>query len=91
MKIYILSLAAGLVVGVFYALVQVRSPAPPVVALLGLLGILVGEQIPPLVKGALARKPAAVSWLRHQVGPHMFGSLPAGVKLPPGQDPADQA
>jgi XapX domain-containing protein len=82
MKIYLLSLAAGLAVGVFYALVQVRSPAPPVVALIGLFGILVGEQIPPLVKSLAARQPAAVSWLRHQVGPHMFGSLPGAVKLP---------
>lgn len=80
MKIYLLSLAAGLAVGVFYALVQVRSPAPPVVALIGLFGILVGEQIPPLVKNLTARKPAAVSWLQHQVRPHMFGALPCGVK-----------
>ncbi|MFT4252929.1 MAG: XapX domain-containing protein [Caulobacter sp.] len=86
MKIYILSLVAGLAVGVFYALVQVRSPAPPVVALIGLFGILVGEQIPPLVKTVFARKPAAVSWLRHQVGPHMFGPLPCGVKPSEGQD-----
>ncbi|PVM90205.1 XapX domain-containing protein [Caulobacter endophyticus] len=80
MKIYILSLAAGLAVGVFYGLLQVRSPAPPVVALVGLFGILVGEQIPPLVKGFMARKPAAVSWLNHQVKPHMFGPLPCGEK-----------
>jgi XapX domain-containing protein len=80
MKIYILSLFAGLAVGVFYALVQVRSPAPPVVALIGLFGILVGEQIPPLVKGWMARKPAAVSWLNHQVKPHMFGPLPCALK-----------
>ncbi|WP_243410521.1 XapX domain-containing protein [Caulobacter radicis] len=80
MKIYILSLAAGLAVGVFYGLLQVRSPAPPVVALVGLFGILVGEQIPPLVKGWMVRKPAAVSWLKHQVGPHMFGPLPCGQK-----------
>ena len=70
MKIYILSLAAGLAGGVFYGLLQVRSPAPPVVALVGLFGILLGEQVPPLVKGWMARKPAAVSWLKHQVGPH---------------------
>ena len=50
MKPYLLSLALGLLVGVIYALFQVRSPAPPVIALVGLLGILLGEQIPPLVK-----------------------------------------
>lgn len=79
MKIYILSLVAGLAVGVFYALVQVRSPAPPVVALIGLFGILVGEQIPPLVKAWAHRRPAAVAWL-DQVKPHVFGHLPAGSK-----------
>lgn len=39
MKLYVLSLAAGLLVGVVYSLLQVRSPAPPLVALVGLLGI----------------------------------------------------
>ena len=38
-----LAVGAGLVVGCLYALVGVRSPAPPVVALLGLLGMLGGE------------------------------------------------
>ena len=42
MKLYVLSLAAGLLVGIVYSLIQVRSPAPPLVALVGLLGILVG-------------------------------------------------
>lgn len=40
---YILSLAAGLVVGAIYGLMSVRSPAPPIIALLGLLGMLAGE------------------------------------------------
>ncbi len=77
MKIYLLSLAVGLLVGVIYGLLNVRSPAPPVVALIGLLGILVGEQIVPLAKNLWSREPAAVSWL-HQVKPHMFGHLPKG-------------
>lgn len=40
MKLYLLSLGAGLLVGVLYSLMNVRSPAPPVIALIGLLGIL---------------------------------------------------
>lgn len=40
---YLLSLAAGLGVGAIYGLVSVRSPAPPIIALLGLLGMLAGE------------------------------------------------
>jgi len=50
MRVYLLSLGAGLVVGIVYSLLNVRSPAPPVVALVGLLGILVGEQIIPVAK-----------------------------------------
>ncbi len=50
MKIYLVSLGAGLLVGVIYSLLQVRSPAPPLVALVGLLGILAGEQVLPLGK-----------------------------------------
>jgi len=45
MKVYLVSFGAGLLVGVVYSLFNVRSPAPPVVALIGLLGILLGEQI----------------------------------------------
>jgi len=66
-------------VGVIYNLLNVRSPAPPVIALLGLLGILVGEQIPPLIKSAWLKEPLALSWL-HQVRPHVFGSLAKGQR-----------
>jgi XapX domain-containing protein len=44
MKIYLLSAGVGILVGVIYSLLNVRSPAPPLVALVGLLGIAVGEQ-----------------------------------------------
>jgi len=37
MKIYVLSLSVGLLVGVIYGVLNVRSPAPPVIALVGLL------------------------------------------------------
>jgi len=40
---YILSLGMGLLVGVIYGLTGVRSPAPPVIALIGLLGMVAGE------------------------------------------------
>jgi XapX domain-containing protein len=76
-KIYLISLAVGVLVGVIYALLNVRSPAPPVVALVGLLGILVGEQIPPIAKRLWNQQPVALSWL-HQVQPHVFGNLPEG-------------
>ena len=56
---YVVSLAVGVAVGVAYALVGVRSPAPPMVALFGLLGILIGEQGLPWVKARLGQQHAA--------------------------------
>jgi XapX domain-containing protein len=51
---YLFSLLMGMVVGVAYGLVQVRSPAPPLIALVGLLGILLGEQTVDLAKRYLS-------------------------------------
>lgn len=48
---YALSLAAGLLIGVLYGLISVRSPAPPIIALLGLLGMLAGEAVVQWLKG----------------------------------------
>jgi XapX domain-containing protein len=76
MKPYLVSLALGVLVGVIYALFQVRSPAPPVIALVGLMGILAGEQLPPLVRKLMTPQATQVSWLQHHVKPHMFGELP---------------
>jgi len=58
MKPYLLSLGVGLLVGVIYSLLGVRSPAPPAVALLGLMGMLLGEQAIPLAKRLLVKAPA---------------------------------
>jgi XapX domain-containing protein len=44
MKLLFLSFLVGLGVGVLYGLIRVKSPAPPIVALLGLLGMVLGEQ-----------------------------------------------
>jgi XapX domain-containing protein len=45
MKVLFLSFIVGLGVGVLYGLIRVKSPAPPIVALLGLLGMVLGEQL----------------------------------------------
>ena len=50
MRPYLASLILGVAVGVVYGFVKVRSPAPPAIALLGLLGMLAGEQAVSLVK-----------------------------------------
>lgn len=47
---YAVSLGVGLGVGVLYGVLNVRSPAPPLVALIGLLGMVLGE--------------TAIRWLR---------------------------
>ncbi|KAA1010866.1 DUF1427 family protein [Paraburkholderia panacisoli] len=54
MKAYLISLAAGVVVGLLYSVMDVRSPAPPTIALAGLLGMLGGEHVMPLVRTWLA-------------------------------------
>ena len=43
MKTYLSSFLLGCAVGVLYGLCRVKSPAPPIVALLGLLGMVLGE------------------------------------------------
>ena len=54
MKAYLVSLAAGVVVGLIYSVMEVKSPAPPTVALVGLLGMLAGEHLIPFVRTWLA-------------------------------------
>lgn len=53
MKAYFVSLVVGLVVGLFYSVVNVKSPAPPTIALVGLLGMLGGEHLIPLLRSVL--------------------------------------
>jgi XapX domain-containing protein len=45
MKVLFLSFIVGLGVGALYGVIRVKSPAPPIVALLGLLGMVLGEQL----------------------------------------------
>jgi XapX domain-containing protein len=83
MKVYLLSFGAGLLVGVVYSLLDVRSPAPPVVALIGLLGILLGEQIIPVGRQMIAGSSLSTAWQQIRCGQHVFGSLPGGHADPP--------
>jgi XapX domain-containing protein len=76
MRLYLTSLCAGMLVGVIYSLINVRSPAPPVVAIVGLLGILFGEQVIPVGKQLLAGTSLRIAWHRSQCGAHVFGELP---------------
>jgi XapX domain-containing protein len=42
---FAISLGIGVLVGIGYGVLRVRSPAPPPVALVGLLGMVVGQQV----------------------------------------------
>ncbi|UFN48474.1 XapX domain-containing protein [Roseomonas sp. OT10] len=90
MRLYLLSLGAGLLVGVIYGLLQIRSPAPPVVALVGLLGILLGEQVVPLARRLLAGEAPSLSMLREECAGHLLGPLP-GRGTPPAGKPTEPA
>jgi XapX domain-containing protein len=56
---YLVSLIMGLAVGLAYGLVQVRSPAPPLIALIGLLGMVLGEQAIEMAKRQISPSPQA--------------------------------
>ena len=76
MKIYLVSLGAGVLVGVIYSLLNVRSPAPPLIALVGLLGILLGEQIIPVGKQMFAGSTLPGAYREARCASHLFGMLP---------------
>jgi XapX domain-containing protein len=61
MRPYLASLILGVAVGVIYGLVKVRSPAPPAIALLGLLGMLTGERVVSLVRSHVFKSDVQLS------------------------------
>ena len=76
MKFYLVSLAVGLLVGCIYALLRVRSPAPPAIALVGLFGMLVGEQAVPIAKRLISGEPVTMSWFRSECVTRISGVTP---------------
>lgn len=83
LKSYVVSLAVGLLAGVIYGVMQVHSPAPPVIALLGLFGMLVGEQLIPLGRRLLRREPVTLAWFRQECVPKISGTPPPEGKNQP--------
>ena len=83
MTVYLLSFGAGLLVGIVYSLLNVRSPAPPVVALIGLLGILLGEQVIPVGRQMIAGTSIQAAWRHLRCGQHVFGAMPGRHAEPP--------
>ncbi|WP_116140087.1 DUF1427 family protein [Trinickia diaoshuihuensis] len=53
MEPYLVSLGAGVLIGVIYSVIKVRSPAPPLIALIGLLGMTLGAQALPTLRPLL--------------------------------------
>lgn len=84
MKPYLISIGVGMLVGIIYALLHVRSPAPPAIALVGLLGMLIGEQIVPTAQRLLAGEPITMAWFSRECVPKITGA-------PPKAPPADLA
>jgi XapX domain-containing protein len=74
MKLYLVSLAVGILVGVIYALLHVRSPAPPIIALVGLLGMLIGEQLVPLATRLAKGEPITLAWFADECIPKITGA-----------------
>ncbi len=85
MKLFLVSFGAGILVGIIYALLQVRSPAPPAIALIGLLGMLIGEQVVPTAKRLMAGEPITVAWFRAECVPKISGAPPAPAQGVPAQ------
>ncbi|QCR38196.1 XapX domain-containing protein [Nissabacter sp. SGAir0207] len=77
LKPYTVSLAMGMLAGAIYVAVGVNSPAPPIIALLGLFGMLVGEQIVPLCRRLIRRQPVTLAWFRHECVPKISGTPPS--------------
>jgi XapX domain-containing protein len=75
-KYYFVSLGVGVIVGTLYGVLNVRSPAPPVIALIGLAGILIGEQAVPIARHWLARQPVSGALVLSHLRSHSFGRLP---------------
>src|SRR5947209_18181990 len=84
MKASLLSFGAGLVVEGVNSLLAVRSPAPPGVALICLLGILLGEQIVPVGRQMIAGTSIRAAWQPMRCGQHVFGGIPGAHADAPG-------
>ena len=78
-KAYAISLAVGLLVGGIYALLNTRSPAPPIIALLGLLGMLLGESLVSWAKAKMTLADAT----QHCLHKKDFAAAPADPATKP--------
>ncbi|MGA2549562.1 MAG: DUF1427 family protein [Burkholderiaceae bacterium] len=87
MKSYAVSLAVGVLAGALYGLTGVHSPAPPLVALMGLMGILLGEQLVPIIGRYLSQRKLTAKWVATQCKEHMFAQMPGTATETKGGEP----
>ncbi len=78
---FLVSLAVGAGVGVIYGLLNVRAPAPPIVALFGLLGMLLGEGLVCYLRG----HPGVTAQIMHVKN---FAPDASSDQTPPGGAPS---
>ena len=85
MKALLISFVVGLIVGVAYGVIRVKSPAPPIIALVGLLGMVLGEQAGGwlLAKKMQATNVASVSVLAESKGQQQRPEMQSGISSAP--------
>jgi XapX domain-containing protein len=77
---YVISLGVGFAVGLLYWLLKVQSPAPPLIALCGLLGMVLGEHAIPVVKAQLFAQTSAVQVAEQTQGAAVQKPAPGATK-----------
>jgi len=82
MKVLFLSFVVGLGVGVLYEHIRVKSPAPPIVALLGLLGMVLGEQLGVWVHTKKLDVPRAAAACLVGEAHHSVASVQSALSVP---------
>ncbi|OXC73388.1 DUF1427 family protein [Caballeronia sordidicola] len=82
---YIISLGVGFGVGILYWLLKVQSPAPPLIALAGLLGMVLGEHAIPVVKAQFFAQTQTV-----QVAGQVNAAAPQRPVAPGANNAADK-
>jgi XapX domain-containing protein len=78
MKAYLVSFAVGTLAGLLYSVLDVKSPAPPTIALIGLLGMLLGEQAVPVAQKMLRKEPV-LAFVKTHAARRVLGDH---IKLP---------
>jgi XapX domain-containing protein len=74
MKAYWIALATGVLVGGIYGLLNVKSPAPPYIALLGLLGMVLGEQAMTYIRSEGFKLPSVARPAGKTASAEVYGS-----------------